>query len=170
MRLLLTILLVIAGCSKTTPPPTITPPARTPPLVLPESVIELFAQFRQCDQMELVSLNPRPNAQGPKLCGWTVLGSTVIEDAALRLRLVDEIASASLPSGAIVMDCFEPRHALRISTHGSHYDVIICFACNAVSVYADGDTTQHTGFCITKAPNDSFNQVLSAAGVSSARR
>ena len=170
MRLLLTILVVIAGCSKTTPPPTITPPTHTPPLVLSESVIDLFAQFRQCDQMELVSLDPRPNAQGPQLCGWKILGSIAIEDAALRLRLVDEIANASLPPGSIVMDCFEPRHALRISTHGHHYDVIICFACNAVSVYADGDTSQHTGFCIMKAPNESFNQVLSAAGVNSARR
>ncbi len=164
MRMLLTILLMIAGCSKTTQPPT-----STSPLVLPESVIELFAKFRQSDEMELVSLDPRPKTQGPHLCGWTILGSTAIEDAALRLRLVDEIANAALPPGAIVMDCFEPRHALRIRCDGHRYDVIICFACNAVSVYADDDTSQHTGFCITNAPNDSFNRVLSAAGVKSAR-
>jgi hypothetical protein len=62
-----------------------------------------------------------------------------------------------------VAACFNPRHGIRASREGKTIDLVICFECLQVYVYAEEG--RQGSFLTTSSPQPVFDQVLREAGV-----
>ncbi|MEZ0300041.1 MAG: hypothetical protein ACAI35_26610 [Candidatus Methylacidiphilales bacterium] len=81
-------------------------------------------------------------ARGHKAyCGYPLLYSISLtpEAAARELRvLLDGVDNSD---GSIIM-CFYPRHIFSFDAGGIHYDLIVCYDCNAIRLWRDGEHVQ----------------------------
>jgi hypothetical protein len=124
--------------------------------------------LEQAAEMELLSLEP-PDAPGVRpeakadFHGCEILGRTRVRDAAVRKELVAALEEAARDNRGEAAACFNPHHALRVTTGGRTLDFVICFECLQVRVYA-GETSEE-GFLITDRPRSLFDRVLRDAGV-----
>ena len=81
--------------------------------------------------------------EGTKLLhGWPILKTCSIQDSATRKKLftaLDEgIAELGTVSGEMQIDCFNPRHAIRVETNAITVDYMICFQCQNYDIW-EGD-------------------------------
>ena len=93
---------------------------------------------------------------------YPVLGSTVIDSAEERQRLIVALfVGIELYQGPPA-DCFKPRHGIRLIYPSRQVDYVICFECYQVRVF-DGPEqyTELTG----ESPRMTFNEVLSRSKV-----
>jgi hypothetical protein len=121
--------------------------------------------LRHADRIELLSLEPRIslNALNGGFHGYLVLGTTVIEDADTRKRLISAFEKGVAENQGNVAACFDPRHGIRASSGGHTVEFVICFTCAQVEPYTDG--VYRKGFWISGSPLPLFNQVLRDAKV-----
>jgi hypothetical protein len=70
--------------------------------------------------------------------------------------------SARSSEGAMAV-CFHPRHGIRVTRGDTVTDVVICFECYKVQVFANGQRAK--GFLITDVGQGEFDEVLTKAGV-----
>ena len=111
----------------------------------------------------LYSLEPedRTSTKDKTLHNYKILGQTEIN-----LSQTTQVAgifqkSAEDWNGMMAM-CFNPRHALRITSKGHVYDFLICFECQGLEFYKDDKSIGETG--VTGSP-DILNGLLTAAQI-----
>lgn len=124
----------------------------------------------------LYSLDPGPKGVGPSpplgpegsLNGVKILGSLHLTDpkslAIARSAVNDAIRAADYN---LVMMCFLPRHALRVTANGEFYAFMICYECQQLRLYRRGVWLGVIG--IPNAP-DSLNNLLSTSRIPLAAR
>ena len=77
--------------------------------------------------------------------------------SALAYALKQGIESPERP-----VECFWPRHALRVTSNGRTVDYLICFECSRIYVYeGNSKVVKH----VSRAPQRIFNQHLREAGI-----
>lgn len=64
--------------------------------------------------------------------------------------------------GGSSASCFEPRHALRVSSAGHVYEFIICFECQSMNVIKDHEWYTSVG---ASGSTELLNAILRAAGI-----
>jgi hypothetical protein len=126
---------------------------------------EVTTILQKAEQFQLLSLDPEPTKQPPKNAfhDYKVLGSTAIKKAAVR----KEVVSALLKGMEGTIDparCFNPRHGI-VATHaGKTVELVICFECQQLDVYAPA-AKEARRLLINQMPAQVFNRVLKGAGV-----
>jgi hypothetical protein len=143
---------LLAGCAD--------PPAGSK---LPEGA---RAALAAADRLELLSLDPdgpRDGQAAGGFHGWKVLGRTSVEAAETRAKLMAALEQGARENTGTAAGCFNPRHGIRATRGGQTTDLVICFECFQVQVYA-GDT-RDGGFLTTRSPQPAFDQVLRDAGL-----
>jgi len=129
---------------------------------IPASVLPAL---EKADKFELYSLDPTPTTEIPAVNfhDWAILGSTEVDKADVRKRLVAALKKAAAENEGIAAGCFNPRHGIRVIHGGKTYDLVICFECYSVIVYIDD--VRKESFLITDSALDTFNKVLTDAKV-----
>ena len=81
-----------------------------------------------------------------RLHGWPVLQSCPLEQNAQSMRLLKSI-NADMAQGykGIPVDCFQPRHAIRISKPDSLTEYLICYQCHNYQCWVDGSLVSGAG-------------------------
>ncbi|MDB5309245.1 MAG: hypothetical protein JWO38_3447 [Gemmataceae bacterium] len=125
--------------------------------------------FDQPDDVVLYSLEPAPPgaaATDPAretFHGHTVLGKTAVTNQLTRRKLFAAFRQGVDDHDGSVAACFIPHHGLRVRSGQHVVDLVICFKCAQVQVYADGAATESV--LISTSPRPTFNEVLRAARV-----
>lgn len=94
----------------------------------------------------LYSLEPLSKRTGSigRLDGYEILGWTSLDrNQAKRAAGLFEKAVADWDG--LNADCFDPRHALHIVDHGRAYDFLLCYACDQLVIYRDGQEVARVG-------------------------
>lgn len=96
------------------------------------------------------------------LHGWTILQTCSISSAATQEKLFkaldDGIAEIGVVPSDMQIDCFNPRHAIRVNSEGVNTDYLICFQCKNYYIW-EGDT-KVSGGNTSNSPRTTFNRVL----------
>lgn len=108
-----------------------------------------------------------PNPDGAELLhGWAMLKACDIEDADDRLDLLDAFEQGQQEmrdaSEYPTLDCFQPRHAIRIVRDDVTTDHLICFQCFNLMTWVD-DVQVGSG-STTASPRSTFDAILSRCG------
>jgi hypothetical protein len=98
---------------------------------------------------------------------YPVLGRTEIKDPKRRSELLKALYRGVRKFRGGVPACFEPRHGIIANRGTNKVELVICFECEQVAEYADGN---HAWSLMSKAPRELFNRTLSEAGVPLAKR
>jgi hypothetical protein len=117
----------------------------------------------KAENFDLYSLEPRAAQGETDFHGWKVLGKTAVKEADVRKKLITALEKGAAESDGSRPDCFNPRHGIRVSRGGKTMDLVICFECQQVEVYAGDERGKN--FLISKSPRPVFNQVLKDARV-----
>ena len=148
-------LLLFAGCTNDTGGPRVTSPT--------------VARFSDGDFV-LVRLNGdrypgEPVPDGSELLhGWEIVESLPIESVHDRARIFtafEEGEEEANRNPGIAIDCFRPRHAIRIDRDGTTTDHLICFQCRNFMTWTDGEMTG--GGSMSDLPKDVFESYLDEA-------
>jgi hypothetical protein len=112
----------------------------------------------------IYSLEPSPDPHREpgkalgKLQRVDILGQSELSDAQRKVA-VDAFDAAIAGWDGLVAACFEPRHALRVPFKGSQYDFLLCYTCNQMWVYRDGQRIGSVG--VTGSP-DVLNRLMAS--------
>jgi hypothetical protein len=68
--------------------------------------------------------------------GWRLLGQTNISDAATRKRVAASVETAVRNFTGWRANCFNPRHAVRVTSGSQTYDFVICYECGSLQCYS----------------------------------
>ena len=90
--------------------------------------------------------------------GWPILQTCPIAQADTRAVLLSALDEGIANGGGVPVDCYNPRHALRLESKGVTTDFMICFQCRNYYVWM-GDK-QTGGGQISTTPRSTFNEVL----------
>lgn len=104
---------------------------------LPDDAVDAL---RSAQAGVLYSLEPwsEPELPGPKLEGFAVLGKTELTGKAF-LSAVNEFETAVVESNGETAACFDPRHALEVVSKGRRYRLLLCYACQQMAIFRDGE-------------------------------
>lgn len=124
--------------------------------------------LRGAAELELIALDPtwptpEQKADPARFHGYGVLGRAAMSDPAGRVELLDLIAQACRENDGIVAGCFDPRHGIRATVEGRTVDLVICFSCLQVLVFADGERIGSGDLASTQEP--SVSSIFVAAGL-----
>jgi hypothetical protein len=136
---------------------------RPPENKLPAPVL---AALEKADELELYSLNGDTDAPD----GWhgaKVLGKATVSAAADRKALASALKKG-VEEGKDGARCFVPRHGVRASHAGKSYDLLICFECHWLYVYA-ADSDKPLVLLVSEAPQKVLNKLLTDAKVPPAK-
>ena len=123
----------------------------------------------QVSQFEMFSIDgnryvrmPESYSRLDQFHSYPVLGSTVIDSAEERQRLIAALFVGIESYQGPPADCFNPRHGIRLIYPDRQVDYLICFECYQVRVF-DGPEkyTELTG----ESPRIIFNEVLNRSKV-----
>ena len=116
--------------------------------------------------MTLYSIDPdsqKPRSPGDWLFhGYSVLGETVVADAAARQHVAQEIQQAVAASDGPPYMCFNPRHGVRVTRDSTTFDFLICFECDAIYTFV-GDV--RIDAIALHGSGTSMNNILRAAKI-----
>ena len=91
--------------------------------------------------------------------GWPILKTCSISHSK-GVELLDELLSDSASaSRALRVDCFRPRHGLRVIDSSGTTDYLICFECRGFEIWS-GDRQMPGGGSITRGPESLFSNTL----------
>jgi hypothetical protein len=119
----------------------------------------------RAETYELLSLSPeRADAATPGLFhGFRVLGQTTITDRGTQARLNHALARGVESLFTNRPRCFNPRHGIRATVAGQTTDFVICFECEQVQVWRDGERIGD--WSTAASPQPIFDEALRQAGV-----
>jgi len=127
-----------------------------------------FDNFTSPDEFTLYSLRPAMEVRDggdPKdenFHGHTVVGKTAVS-AEDQKKLADAFRKGVADHDNSVAGCFLPHHGMRMTQDDRMVDLVICFKCAQVLVYApDGKSSS---ILISTSPRKTFDEVLTKAGV-----
>lgn len=93
--------------------------------------------------------------------GYPVLGKVEIQDADIRMKLVDALKDGYARRPEVPPACFWPRHGVRIVEAGRTVDFVICFECNRLARRSDN----LPGGLINSDVQPIFDKPLTDAGI-----
>lgn len=106
---------------------------------LPPDVEQVLAEGK----FDLLSLDPSPLSDKQRrrlhsklFHGYRVLGTTRIQKSAQRDSLLQVLRRSIADSRGTYVYCFDPRHAIRASEGARTVDLVICFECERIEMYA----------------------------------
>jgi hypothetical protein len=102
---------------------------------LPEEVI---SALRSAGKATLYSLEPweKAAAHDRTLHRYKILGQAELDQGRMRSVIAEFEAVVSGWDGLIAM-CFDPRHAIRVTSGGATYDLLLCYECHQLYIYKD---------------------------------
>lgn len=126
---------------------------------------DVKAALEKASEWELYSLHPEQKKDAPKeaLHNWRVLGKTTIKDADTRKKLLDALAKGANDHDGTVVDCFNPRHGIRVKAGDKTIDLVICFECYQTEIYTGDQRTG--GYQTARSPQPALDKVLTDAKV-----
>jgi len=119
--------------------------------------------LRAPEKVVLYSLEPvaPPGEKTNNFNGYKILGHVdLVQDQAV--KAIVELKSVVSAWDGVVAECFEPRHALRVTAGNHTYDFLLCYECHQLEVYRDGKSIASLG--ATGSPKV-LNGLLSAANI-----
>jgi hypothetical protein len=125
--------------------------------------------LRQATALELLALSfdapttPELLADPQRFHGFEVLGRTTVTDEATRTQALDLIGRACRENDGMIAACFSPRHGVRAVHGGRTVDLVICFECYSLHVYADGALAQYGDLARSQEPE--LSALYRAAGL-----
>jgi TPR repeat protein len=135
---------------------------RNPPK-LPEDVVKAL------DNVSMVTLYSIQPLGGPDLPEWDFHGQHQLghsgldpDQARQAIAALKETVSDGT-SDMMSMCMFSPRHALRITSNGDMYDILICYQCGQLALYKNDKPLDFSG-SIGQNP-DALNHLLKQAAV-----
>lgn len=91
---------------------------------------------------------------------WPILQSCSITSLATREQLFKALDDGIDQWSGTPIDCFNPRHGIRVESDGVNVDYLICFQCQNYQIW-EGD--KHvSGGMTTASPKSTFDSVLDA--------
>jgi len=112
-------------------------------------------------QMFLYSIDPEQRqwtavAPGQFFHSYMILGKVKITAQHEKTILLKSLAQGIRGGGgnSIPVDCFVPRHGLRVIIGSSTNDFLICFECRSVHTFV----FKHSDFPISDSPSGRFNE------------
>jgi hypothetical protein len=110
--------------------------AATPaPNVIPDEALQVLSSPNKAT---FYSLEPweRPKPGSKNFHSYKILGKTDLEPKAEQVVANAFQKAVADWDGRIAM-CFDPRHALQISSGGHTYDFLLCYNCHQLYIYKD---------------------------------
>jgi hypothetical protein len=98
--------------------------------------------------------------------GWRLLGQTTVNDAATRKRVAASIESAVRNFNGWRATCFNPRHAVRVTSGTQTYDFVICYECGSLECYSG---ERELGSVCISGSSRTLNALLTAAHIKLAK-
>jgi hypothetical protein len=124
---------------------------------------EALSALQSAKSVVLYSLDPEnvSTTGDARFHYYKILGETRLDPAQTRIatRAVEKAVDDSLGYSP---DCFNPRHGLRISAQGHLYDFVLCYSCDGLDIYRDGQ--EIATLTVTGSPQ-TLNRLLVAAHV-----
>ena len=115
--------------------------------------------LRNATEFELLSLDPDwSNRDSNGFHGWKVLGKTTITDSSVHKKIVAAFEKGIPKKEIEPVDCFNPRHGIRVVSDGTTHEFVICFECYRVERHSARST--RSGFQITPSPQATFDRIL----------
>jgi hypothetical protein len=135
--------------------------------VLAEDVQE---SLKTSGSFTLLSLSPSDTAPSgtnvaPMFRGFTILGSTEIKDRSQRIELISQLAKGIAASRGMVYNCFNPRHGIRAVNGTSQIDLVICFECAQVHLFASSNNNVTKVLLQTETAKAMFERAVKRAGL-----
>lgn len=99
---------------------------------------------------------------GERFHGYKVLGKTPLSDPLMR-SLSKKFLYRAIDEGFAPAACFNPRHGIRATYQNKIVDLVICFECGTMLVYAEdekGTATVQAGIA-----ERYYNRILQTAGI-----
>jgi len=93
---------------------------------------------------------------------FPVLGKLEIATAEQRIHVLNTLNDAIEKSDGTMNKCFWPRHGIRTVENGKTIDYVICFECLQLKIH---EGSKETRKAIVRNPEDEWNQILTAAGI-----
>ncbi|MAB27922.1 MAG: hypothetical protein CMJ53_01330 [Planctomycetaceae bacterium] len=90
--------------------------------------------------------------------GWPILKECSISHSK-GVELLDELLSDAASANSLQVDCFNPRHGLRVESSSGTVDYLICFECFSFETWTEGREGPQSG-AITKGPESLFSATL----------
>lgn len=131
---------------------------------LPDDVVKVL---EKAGELEVYSLDSAQQEKGNE--GWhgvKVLGKTTVkgEDAAKVAASVKK----GVEEGGRGARCFIPRHGIRATYDGKTVELVICFECSWIHVYA-GDANKPQVLTISGSPHKPLDKILTDAKIKLAK-
>ncbi len=136
---------------------------------LPPAALEIL---QKAESLEVYSLNPDPldvkpgakREEGKEelFHDWPVLGKTTVKNADKGKSLLTALQKGIAENEGVAAACFNPRHGVRATLEGKTVDLVICFECYSLQIFA-GDA--RSSVLTTRSPQAAFDQVIKDAGV-----
>jgi hypothetical protein len=123
--------------------------------------IDAVQALHESRSAELYSLEPwsPPESRGPLLYRFQILGQKRIDGVTYKTA-AEEIEAAVGRWDDRMAACFDPRHALRVTSRGHQFEFLLCYACHQMAVYRDGKRIGTLGIAGSSKP---MNALLAAA-------
>lgn len=118
-QLALVVIVGLDACGTTDEPPVMREP-------------EMAVLLRSASEMTLFAIEPHGAPPGEALHGYAIRKAVTIPRGDMQ-RVATAVA-LGLGYGPSA-NCFEPHHALRVTSGGQTVDLVMCFTCSAVEVY-----------------------------------
>jgi len=115
------------------------------------------------EKATLYSLEPQKRAspEDKQFYNYKVLGHIDLDQKQMMIA-ADEFQSAIAGWNGWRAECFEPRHALRVTAKNHIYDFILCYQCDQIYVNQDGEFAASLG---ASGSAKVLNALFGAAGI-----
>lgn|GEM_PF-32792 len=95
--------------------------------------------------------------------GWTILQVCPLDQGPSSIEVLRTINSDIAQGHAgVPVDCFQPRHALRVQNENAVKDFLICYQCRNFQSWVDGSLVESGS--ISNRSEEALNRVLSECG------
>jgi hypothetical protein len=112
-----------------------------------------------------LGLDEKPT--GETFHNYPVLGKTDVADPKDHTAILVAIKKGIAQSDGKLINCFWPRHGVRLVQDGKTIEYVICFECSQLDEYRDGGRSHKT---TTGSPAPLLDQHLESAGVPQQKR
>ena len=100
-----------------------------------------------------------PVPEGAELLhGWEILQTCPVDPISERRTLLAAFDEGITTSNELLIDCFNPRHAIRLQGDGITIDHLICFQCSNYSTWINGESSG--GGSTGQSPRETFDRFL----------
>lgn len=101
-----------------------------------QEVCQLLKRVAPGTRGKFLTLNPNPVTSGSSFHGFPVLGQVPLSGAETPSFIKATITIVEKAAKDYLGSCFKPRHGIRLDTAQGPVDLLICFQCSKIKVYA----------------------------------